>query len=131
MAFNNNSGTDSNLTVFPYISAGISPIGLCRTIGATRFLQDYVHGRGEIDDWQVKHFFQRLPDSAAQPYGGRAAFLKTDNLQEVWFHLTNRCNQACRHCLFSSSSRETTELSGSRIREIAAQAASWVAGSSP
>lgn len=86
-------------------------------------LQDSMPGRAAIEDWQVKHFFQRLPDSPEQPYGGRAALLKTDHLQEVWFHLTNRCNQSCRHCLFSSSPRETAELSGSRIREIAAQAA--------
>ena len=82
-----------------------------------------LQGRADIEDWQVKRFLQRLPDTAEQPYGGRAALLKTDHLQEIWFHLTNRCNQACRHCLFSSSSRETAELSGSRIREIAAQAA--------
>jgi 7,8-dihydro-6-hydroxymethylpterin dimethyltransferase len=86
-------------------------------------LQDYMQGRADIEDWQVKRFLQRLPATAEQPYGGRAALLKTDHLQEVWFHLTNRCNQACRHCLFSSSSKETAELSGSRIREIAAQAA--------
>jgi 7,8-dihydro-6-hydroxymethylpterin dimethyltransferase len=86
-------------------------------------LQDYMQGRADIEDWQVKRFLQRLPDTAEQPYGGRATILKTDHLQEIWFHLTNRCNQACRHCLFSSSSQETAELPGSRIREIAAQAA--------
>lgn len=87
-------------------------------------LQDYFRGRADTDDWQVSRFLARLPDSPEQSYPGRAALLKTEHLRELWFHLTNRCNQACRHCLFSSSPQESTELAGSRIREIAAQAAS-------
>ncbi len=41
------------------------------------------------------------------PYGGRASYLQPDRLKEVWLHLTDRCNLACRHCLVSSGpSRE-------------------------
>jgi MoaA/NifB/PqqE/SkfB family radical SAM enzyme/SAM-dependent methyltransferase len=36
------------------------------------------------------------------PYEGRARYLHTDRLKEVWLHVTDRCNLACRHCLVSS-----------------------------
>ena len=50
--------------------------------------------------WEVRRFLDRLPDSPAVTYRGRAEHLTTDFLREVWFHITNRCNMACRHCLF-------------------------------
>jgi MoaA/NifB/PqqE/SkfB family radical SAM enzyme/SAM-dependent methyltransferase len=40
---------------------------------------------------------------AARPaYQGRARYLQTDRLKEVWLHVTDRCNLACRHCLVAS-----------------------------
>lgn len=46
-------------------------------------------------------------------YTGRAGHLKLGSLKECWFHLTDRCNLSCRHCLFNSSpgSRETLDQS--------------------
>ncbi len=73
-------------------------------------------------DIQAQRFLARLPDEPGRSYGGRAQHLKTDHLREIWFHITNRCNQACRHCLFASSPDEKTELATTRIRKIAAQA---------
>jgi MoaA/NifB/PqqE/SkfB family radical SAM enzyme/SAM-dependent methyltransferase len=73
-------------------------------------------------DIQTQRFLARLPDEPGRSYGGRAQHLKTDHLRELWFHITNRCNQACRHCLFASSPDEKTELAATRIREIATQA---------
>ncbi len=35
-------------------------------------------------------------------YRGRAAYLCPRRLRELWFHINNRCNFACRHCLVSS-----------------------------
>jgi len=42
---------------------------------------------------------------ARPPYRGRAAYLQTDRLKELWLHLTDRCNLSCRHCLVSSGPR--------------------------
>ncbi|MDF1614942.1 DUF5714 domain-containing protein [Desulfurivibrio dismutans] len=46
-------------------------------------------------------------DEPAPPYPGRAELLRggtsaLPTLKECWFHLTNNCNLACRHCLFAS-----------------------------
>jgi MoaA/NifB/PqqE/SkfB family radical SAM enzyme/SAM-dependent methyltransferase len=73
-------------------------------------------------DIQAQRFLARLPDEPERSYGGRGQHLKTDHLRELWFHITNRCNQTCRHCLFASSPDEKTELAAARIREIATQA---------
>ena len=74
-------------------------------------------------DIPARLFLERLPDSPPLPYAGRAAHLNTDYLRECWFHLTNRCNQSCRHCLFASSPAEKTELAGSRVLALADEAA--------
>ena len=34
-------------------------------------------------------------------YRGRAEYLKPHELRELWLHVNNRCNFACRHCLVS------------------------------
>jgi len=46
----------------------------------------------------------------APPYRGRAAHLQLTTLKECWFHLTNRCNLACTHCLFDASTARTESL---------------------
>jgi 7,8-dihydro-6-hydroxymethylpterin dimethyltransferase len=74
-------------------------------------------------DIPARLFLERLPDSPPLPYAGRSAHLNTDYLRECWFHLTNRCNQSCRHCLFASSPAEKTELAGSRVLALADEAA--------
>jgi 7,8-dihydro-6-hydroxymethylpterin dimethyltransferase len=53
---------------------------------------------------------------------GGPRILATEHLRELWFHITDRCNQACRHCLFACSPAEKTELAAARILELAAQA---------
>ncbi|NOQ46337.1 MAG: methyltransferase domain-containing protein, partial [Desulfobulbaceae bacterium] len=36
-------------------------------------------------------------------YQGRFHHLQLGPLKEIWFHLTDKCNLSCRHCLFGSS----------------------------
>jgi len=67
-------------------------------------------------------FLQRLPDAPPVNYTGRAAALQTDQLKELWFHITNRCNLSCRHCLFTSGPEATGELSAKEILDRAAEA---------
>jgi len=35
-------------------------------------------------------------------YEGRGFYLRPTHLRELWLHINNRCNCACRHCLVSS-----------------------------
>ena len=55
-------------------------------------------------------FLQRLPDTEATPYPGRGALLHSSALRELWLHITDNCNLACRHCLFSSGPKQQREL---------------------
>ncbi|MBM4287042.1 MAG: hypothetical protein FJ135_02630 [Deltaproteobacteria bacterium] len=73
-------------------------------------------------DISAQRFLARLPDEPVRTYQGRAAHLNTDHLREVWFHITDRCNQACRHCLFACAPTSQTEMPGFRVRELATQA---------
>lgn len=70
----------------------------------------------------VPMFLSSLPQSRSAHYKGRSKILEPDSLSELWFHVTNRCNLSCTHCLFSSSPSDAQELSGKRIIEIAEEA---------
>lgn len=57
------------------------------------------------------NFLQRLPHRAAEPYLGRGSLLpETPQLQELWLHITDRCNLSCSHCLFCSGPGAGREL---------------------
>lgn len=68
-------------------------------------------------------FLSRLPDAPAKEYAGRGHYLKADRLQELWFHVTNRCNLSCRHCLFASGPGADGELTAQQILARAQEAA--------
>ncbi len=87
-----------------------------------RMLQELLVRGVSCLDLSAQRFLARLPDEPVQPYAGRAAYLQTDRLREFWFHLTDRCNQACRHCLFACKPNGGRELPGARVLELAAQA---------
>jgi MoaA/NifB/PqqE/SkfB family radical SAM enzyme/SAM-dependent methyltransferase len=70
----------------------------------------------------VQRFLDRLTDGEPYDYPGRAALLETEYLREVWFHITNRCNMRCTHCLFASSPDEETELSPGYVFHVADEA---------
>jgi MoaA/NifB/PqqE/SkfB family radical SAM enzyme/SAM-dependent methyltransferase len=53
----------------------------------------------------------QLGGGTVPPYHGRAELLTLNSLKECWFHLTDRCNLACRHCLFASSPAQKSTLS--------------------
>ena len=62
---------------------------------------------GSVDD---ALFLARLPEAAAAPYAGRHQALTLSRLGELWLHVTDRCNLACRHCLFCSGPAAGVEL---------------------
>lgn len=67
-------------------------------------------------------FLQRLPDSPVIDYRGRTDALSLETLREVWFHVTDRCNLACSHCLFASGAGRREEMPIERVRDYAHQA---------
>jgi 7,8-dihydro-6-hydroxymethylpterin dimethyltransferase len=56
------------------------------------------------------------------PYLGRAAYLRTDRLQEFWIQVNDFCNLACEHCLVSSGPQGGHGLPGPVVREAIDQA---------
>jgi MoaA/NifB/PqqE/SkfB family radical SAM enzyme/SAM-dependent methyltransferase len=70
----------------------------------------------------VIRFLNILPDNEPVVYTGRSDHLKLEQLNEFWFHLTNRCNLSCTHCLFTSSPRDSLWLSLTQTLDIAANA---------
>lgn len=66
--------------------------------------------RGEKPDCPSRLFLDRLPDTPPTPYAGRQAALPLESLHELWLHVTDHCNLACRHCLFCSGPAAGREL---------------------
>jgi 7,8-dihydro-6-hydroxymethylpterin dimethyltransferase len=56
------------------------------------------------------------------PYHGRHRALSLGGIKECWFHLTDRCNLACRHCLFASSPASAATLPRGLLDSALAQA---------
>lgn len=77
--------------------------GVCSTVSTLRFLE-------------------RLPCSPKWKYPGRSAWLKTDELKELWFHITNQCDRHCSHCLFECTVPNNGMLGKERIFTLADQA---------
>jgi MoaA/NifB/PqqE/SkfB family radical SAM enzyme/ubiquinone/menaquinone biosynthesis C-methylase UbiE len=65
---------------------------------------------------------QSLKNTNQHDYRGRGAELTLDRLKECWFHLTDRCNLSCTHCLFASSPAKTRTLPQDQLDLAAAQA---------
>ena len=71
-----------------------------------------------------QQFLERLPQTPAFEYQGRRRYLKDTQLRELWFHITNRCNLSCSHCLFASGPDDAAEMQADQILELAAEAVS-------
>jgi radical SAM protein with 4Fe4S-binding SPASM domain len=56
------------------------------------------------------------------PYLGRATYLRTDRLHELWIQVNDFCNLACEHCLVSSNPEGGQGLDGAVVREAVDQA---------
>ncbi len=73
----------------------------------------------------VEPFADEVSDLAAPrrepPYKGRSLYLEPDRLREVWLHVSDRCNLACRHCLVSSGPGGRSGLDTDGLRGIIRQ----------
>ncbi len=70
----------------------------------------------------AQRFLARLPTGLGVSPPPRADVLRLDSLTELWIHLTDRCDLACRHCLFSCSPSCSTTLETDRVLSIAHEA---------
>lgn len=70
----------------------------------------------------ARRLVSQLTAGPVSPYRGRAELLTLNSLKECWFHLTDRCNLACHHCLFASSPAQTAALSPEVLAQGLAEA---------
>ncbi|BCA80818.1 DUF5714 domain-containing protein [Desulfuromonas sp. AOP6] len=106
----------------PIYVRGDQPCWFVPNRAGDELLQRWQRGEAPSSSQEAERFRQRLPDLQGAGYGGRDAILKTEHLRELWFHLTNRCNLTCRHCLFTSGPAAADELSLEDVGRLAAEA---------
>lgn len=109
-AFNLQAWTRLEFEKTPIYVRDCDPCWFVPNPDGDRLLQALRAGGSPDGDLAAARFLSRLPPGGRRDYPGRAVLLREPTLREIWFHLTNRCNMACRHCLFSSSPAEAEEL---------------------
>ncbi|MBS3761688.1 MAG: methyltransferase domain-containing protein [Planctomycetes bacterium] len=73
----------------------------------------------ELEAWShLRRIEGQIESETPPPYTGRADCLSLKRLRECWFHLTNRCNAQCRHCMFSCSPETGEELAPQRAEKL-------------
>lgn len=76
-------------------------------------------GCSPADSIRDKKFLAVLPQTPIiEPYPGRGDRLRLTRLREFWFHITDHCNLACRHCLFACNPSEGREMAFARFEKI-------------
>ncbi len=70
----------------------------------------------------AQRLVSQLAAAPASPYPGRHPLLTLHSLKECWFHLTDRCNLACHHCLFASSPAQAATLAPEALAQGIAEA---------
>ncbi len=73
---------------------------------------------------EVQRTLARMPAVPPRLHCNRADLLRLGCLRECWLHVSNRCNLACTHCMFSSSPQQSLELTTARLLERVAEARS-------
>ena len=112
------------------VMAGKRPVYICTddanwfvpNTPGDQLLLSMLSGESLPEDQACTRFLSRLPETRKTPYPGRRELLRLENLNELWFHITNRCNLTCSHCLFASSPSDALELSADRILALSREA---------
>lgn len=73
-------------------------------------------GRDGGEGLERARILSQIASMDASPYQGREKLLELKALKECWFHLTDACNLACRHCLFAASPASGGSLGIDRVR---------------
>ncbi len=106
----------------PIYFSGAEPNWFVPNRKGDEILRAIAEGRPPGGNLRELRFLARIPEGRPLNYAGRAEFLRLERIGELWLHLTNRCNMACGHCLFSSSPADGPELSVERVLAIAEEA---------
>ena len=77
---------------------------------------------GSHETGDIEAVLKRIDTPPAPSYQSRTEQLEMTQLKECWIHITNRCNMECRHCMFTSSPRDSSELSPEACREVIQEA---------
>jgi MoaA/NifB/PqqE/SkfB family radical SAM enzyme/SAM-dependent methyltransferase len=85
-------------------------------------LQAIAGGGLALPDPDTALFLAQIQGFRPGSYSGREATIKPEVIRELWFHVTNRCNLACTHCLFSSSPEDDRQLAADTVLSLAAEA---------
>ena len=72
----------------------------------------------------LRHGFISTDGAVPVPYLGRAAYLDTNRLTELWLHVNDFCNLSCAHRLVSSGPDRSQGLSSDRLLNAIDQGAS-------
>ena len=70
----------------------------------------------------IRQGFVSANGSTEAPYLGRASYLTTDRLHELWIQVNDFCNLACEHCLVSSGPDRRQGLESTPIVDAVDQA---------
>lgn len=122
MAFNPDIWSRYEYEGIPIYIRSDHPVWFVPNQAGDQLLQEMTHGKLAPDDRRNSYFLERLPDPPPGRFPGRGQLLDNTRLQELWFHITNRCNLTCRHCLFASSPDDATELDAAIILQRAEEA---------
>jgi radical SAM protein with 4Fe4S-binding SPASM domain len=70
----------------------------------------------------LRQGFVSTDGAVPQPYLGRSAYLRIEQLREFWIQINDFCNLACEHCLVSSGPQGGDGLDASTVRRAVDQA---------
>jgi len=82
----------------------------------------FTPGDTDVSAIRESQFLSLLKSPETADYTGRAHALTLKALKECWLHITDQCNLACRHCLFSCSSRTSRTMDFDMITSTVCQA---------
>lgn len=122
MAFNPDIWSRYEYEGIPIYIRGDHPVWFVPNQAGDQLLQELSRGTARPEDRRNSYFLERLPDPPPSQFPGRGQLLDNTRLQELWFHITNRCNLTCRHCLFASSPDDAAELNATTILQRAEEA---------
>jgi MoaA/NifB/PqqE/SkfB family radical SAM enzyme/SAM-dependent methyltransferase len=86
-----------------------------------KILSNLEHAGDKTLDPDTRFFLSSLPSIRKEPYQGIKAHPAL-SLNELWFHITSRCNLSCTHCLFSSAPENGKTLCKDTIMALAREA---------
>jgi len=84
---------------------GRTPLAEVQRVYASRTGLDLARAWLDVETFArdaLRQGFVSIDGAVPVPYLGRAAYLRTDRLRELWIHVNDFCNLACEHCLVSS-----------------------------